>query len=193
MKKILLFLLLALITSCGSARMVDTKKEEVKVNIEIKTDSIKKTTSEKNKVESSNIKTESTIKKDDRDEVVIKETTYEPSDNSKPSIIIDEDGKRTTLENVKKTTKETTQKKNTKTENVSKKDEVVNITTKEKENGESSVSVISKDNTTKDSKSKQSETEPFNMLKLLWLLVPIGIGLILYYFYRKYKQLTSII
>jgi hypothetical protein len=191
MKKLLFILFCILIASC-SARKADKKYEELKVDTEKKIDSVGKSISDTKKVEDSNIKTNSSTKVYDQGETIIRETTYEPSDITKPSIITDENGKKTILENVKKTTKETIKKNNLKTENIFKKDEVVNKTDELKKKDEVKLNKVEKDKSGTILDTKVVDKKAFNVFNLLWLLIPIGLIIVGIYLWKKYRSFIPI-
>lgn len=190
LKILFIFCLLSLI-SCG-ARKVDRKYEELKVDTEKKIDSVGKSASDTKKVEDSNIKTSSSTKVDDQGEIIIKETTYEPGDITKSSIITDENGKKIILENVKKTTKETIRKNKLKTENTLNKDEVVSKTDELQKNDEVKLSKVDKDKSGTILDTKAVDKKAFNILNLLWLLIPIGLVLLLYWAWKRYRSIIPI-
>lgn len=148
----------------------------------------KNRTSEASKIETSNKSIveksdESNVKKteknivDDKNETVTKETSYEPIDPTKPASVIDPDGKKHELNNSKKTTRETTQKNNTKTDNSRNSEEF----------HKSELSELSESGTKADIKKADVEIKversAWSMWNFLWLLIPIG----LYFGYKKYK------
>lgn len=148
--------------SCSAKKTAKTEtSEEVKTETVAETD-IKKT-------EESNVrKSENTIV-DDKNETITKETTYEPVDPSKPASVIDPDGRKTNLNNSKKTTRETTKKNNTKTD----------IAKASNENNKSEASAKSKSGA-KSSAKKGAEIintnrKAWSSINLLWLLIPLGL------------------
>jgi len=195
MKKILLILFILFLslnlTSCG-ARKTESKSEEIKEQSQIKTNSQVVDTSTLNENLKTNTSTESTTKIDDKDETVVKETTYEPKDISKPAIITDENGKKIVLENVKKTTKETIQKNNKKTDNTLKSDVVSSVDTKLKKESKNNSVIDNKKSTESKLDTKETDKKPFNVMNLLWLLIPIGLIVIVYWVWRKYKSVIPI-
>lgn len=196
MKKILLILFILFLSlnlvSCSGARKMEKKSEEIKEQSQIKTNSQVVDTSTLNENLKTNTSTKSTTKIDDKDETVVKETTYEPKDISKPAIITDENGKKIVLENVKKTTKETIQKNNKKTDNVQYTIVVNSADTKlEKENKNNSV-VDNKKSTKSKLDTKETDKKPFNVMNLLWLLIPIGLIVVVYWTWKKYRSVIPI-
>ena len=158
----LLLSLYFLCTSCGARKAEKSRTKE-----EVKTETT--TAAVTAKTEESNVKkTEKTII-DDKNETVIKETTYEPIDNSKPSSIIDPDGKETKLNNSKKTTRETTKKNNTKTDNSKNSNEFHKSELSEQSESNT------KSNSKKAAEAIKVDREAWSLWNLLWLLIPIGI------------------
>jgi len=178
MKKIFAILLfclalafLMLFSSCGAA-----KSDKTKTNEEVKTENSNNYTSDK-KEESNVKKTENTII-DDKNETVIEETNYEPIDNTKPASIIDPDGKETKLNNSKKTTRKTTKKNNTKTDNSKKSEEFHKSELSEQSESKG------KTEGKKAGLAVKRERSAWSMWNLLWLLIPVGIYLV----WKKYSD-----
>ena len=169
MKKIFSLLLFCLAlalamlcNSCGAVKKDKTKTEEV-----TKTENSNNSVVEK-KEESNEKITENTII-DDKNETVIEETNYEPIDNTKPATIIDADGKETKLNNSKKTTRKTTKKNNTKTDNSKKSDEFHKSELSEQSESKG------KSEGKKAGLAVKRESEAWSIWNLLWLIIPIGI------------------
>lgn len=148
--------------SCGARKSnVEKQKEETKT--ELKDNSVIEKQSE------SNIKTDSTIKVDDKNETVTEETILEPADKSKESFIIEKDGTKTVLNNVKKTVKKTIQKNNTQTKKSGNSELIQKQAVKEQK------VVKRKEVSKKEIKSKQTERTAISWYWYLLLLIPIGI------------------
>lgn len=164
-----------LFLSCGSRKVqIEKQKEETKTELTYNSVTEKQT--------ETNVKTETTLKVDDKNESVTTETTYSPEDPEKEAYVIEKDGTKVVLNNVKKIVKTETKKNNTQTEQFGKTEQLK----KEAEKEQKSVEQVN--TSTKENKSKKAEKEPFNWLNLLWFLIPIAV---IYYFYRKYKNLTT--
>lgn len=164
-----------LFLSCGSRKVqIEKQKEETKTEITDNSVTEKQT--------ETNVKTETILKVDDKNESVTTETTYSLEDPTKEAYVIEKDGTKVVLNNVKKIVKTETKKNNTQSELINKTDEFK----KESEKEQKSVEQVN--TSTKENKSKKAEREPFNWLNLLWFLIPIAV---IYYFYRKYKNLTT--
>jgi len=169
MKKIFTILLFCLalalamlFTSCGAFKKDKTKTEEV-----TKTENSNNSNLEKK--EESNVKmTENTII-DDKNEIVIEETNYEPIDNTKPATIIDADGKETKLNNSKKTTRKTTHKNNTKTDNSKNSNEFHKSELSEQSESKGKTEVK------KEAEAIKVDRKAWSVYNLLWLLIPIAI------------------
>jgi type IV secretory pathway VirB10-like protein len=148
--------------SCSAKKTDKTKtSEEIKTEIVAETD-IKKS-------EESNVKkTENTIV-DDKNETITKETIYEPIDHNKPASVIDPDGRKTSLNNSKKTTRETTKKNNTKT----------GIAKASNANSKSEASTKSKSGSKSKAKKAaeaiNTNRKAWSSLNMLWLLIPLGL------------------
>jgi len=99
-----------LLCSCSARKAEKTRTSET-IKTEIKTEAVIA------KTEDTNIKKTEKTTVDDKNETTTKETVYEPIDPTKPAITTDPDGTKTILNNSKKTTRETTHKNNTKTDN----------------------------------------------------------------------------
>jgi DNA mismatch repair ATPase MutL len=158
----LLLSLLFLVYSCGAKKIDKTKtKEEVK--IETKAEAVTA------KTEDTNVKKTENTTIDDKNKTVTKKTTYEPIDPSKPASITEPDGTKTDLNNSKKTTEETTQQNNTKTDNSKKSDEIY----------KSELLELSESNSKSEAKKASEEIKvnrtAWSLWNLLWLIIPIGI------------------
>ena len=162
--------------SCGARKVQKTvSKEETKSTItdNSKTESFTDT----------NVKTTTTVKTDDKNETVTEETEYTPRDASKESFVIEKDGTKVILNNVKKIVRKTTQKNNTVTaSNTETQESKKESITDQKEVKEA---VASK----KENISKQIDKKAFSPFNLLLFLIPIGI---VYVFYRIYKKLPLV-
>jgi len=173
----LIFVFLLSMCSCGARKStVDKSKEETKTEIkdnsvnEIKTDT--------------NVKTTTTVKTDDKNETVTEETILEPADNTKESFVIEKDGTKVVLNNVKKTVKKTTQKNNTKSESAIVK--VENLLEVLKQNKE----VKQTKTTKKEIKTKQVDKKQFSTFVMMCV---VAFGLILLWcVYRFYKKLPLV-
>lgn len=172
----LIFVFLVAMCSCG-ARKVNKKsfKEETKTELidNLVTD----------KQTETNIKTETKIIVDDKNESVTTETTYSPEDPTKEAYVIEKDGIKVILGNSKKTVKTETKKNNTQTTALETKEEVKKDVYKERKD------VVEVTEAKKENSSKEVKKDTFNVFNLLWLLIPI---VIIYIFYRIYKKLPII-
>lgn len=164
-----------LFLSCGSRKVqIEKQKEETKTELTDNSVTEKQT--------ETNVKTETTLKVDDKNESVTTETTYSPEDPTKEAYVIEKDGTMIVLNNIRKIVKTETKKNNTQTEQFGKTEQLK----KEAEKEQKSVEQVN--TSTKENKSKKAEKEPFNWFNLLWFLIPIAV---IYYFYRKYKNLIT--
>lgn len=170
----LIFVFLVAMCSC-SARKVNKQSSKEETKTEVVDNSTTETKTE------SNVKTETLIKVDDKNETVTEETTYKPEDPTKESFIIEKDGTKVVLNNSSKIYKKTTQKNNAKIELLEKFEELKKEASKEQK------SIKQVNTSKKENSSKQVEKEAFNWFQLLWLLLP---AFIIYWAWRKYKQLT---
>lgn len=191
MKKLLLIFLVLSLASCGT-RKTETNKEVLKTDSDItKSSDIKKQEDLKiSEGESTN--TEITTKTVDNNQTTVEETVYEPKDSSKPASIIDSNGKKIILDNAKMTTKKSTQKNDTKKDEVSK--IISNKDTKidSKKNEELKSNENSKVSSQSEKKVKKTEKESWSVFNLLWLLIPIGVIVIVYRYYKKYRGIVPI-
>lgn len=133
---------------------------------------------------SSNAKTTTTVKFDDKNETVTEEISYTPADPAKESFIIEKDGTKTVLNNIKKTVKKTTQKNN-----ISAVKEF--LTTENKNNAFKEKKAVKQVSAAKkETKSKRVDKKQFNPF------VSICIGLLgllaLWCVYRFYKKLPLV-
>jgi len=162
--------------SCGARKVNKSQSKE-----ETKTELSDNSTIE-NKSET-NVKTTTVVSVDDKNETVTEETTYEPVSLDTESYVINPDGSKTVFGNAKKTVKKTTKKNNTKSELVSKTDELKKETEHEQKDVKA-VTVSKKENS-----SKQIDKKAFSPFNLLWFIIPICI---IYVFYRIYKKLPLV-
>lgn len=162
--------------SCGARKSsVEKSKEETKT--EIKDNSVTE------KQIDTNVKTETKITVDDKNETVTEETIYSPSNPEKESFVIEKDGTKVILNNANKTVKKTTQKNNTKSQTFGNSELVKKETVNEQKN------TIQVNTSKKENKSKEVKKEAVSWYEWLWLLVfPIGI----YIGYRIYKKMPLI-
>jgi len=168
--------LIWLCLSCGSRKVNKEHSKE-----EIKTEVVDNSVIEKQS--ESNIKQTTTLKVDDKNEIISKEDTFEPIDPTKEASIIDENGKKTILNNSKKTSKSTTQKNNTSVSSKLEHTETKKEAVKEQK-------AVKQVNTSKiENSSKGIDKKPFNPFELLWLIIPL---LIIYWVYREYKNLPFV-
>lgn len=151
----------------------------------------KESSKEENKTESvsaenahtqtqSNVKTETSIKVDDKNESVTTETIYKPEDPTKEAYIIEKDGTKTVLSNSSKTVKTETKKNNTQTNTEEKKEEAKQANYKEQNN------VLVVEQTKKESKKKETEN---SRIPVWYWIIGIIILVIIYISYRIYKKL----
>jgi len=157
-----------------------------KVQKSVSKEETKSTVTDNSKTElviDTNVKTTTTEKTDDKNETVTEETEYAPQDASKESFVIEKDGTKVILNNVKKIVRKTTQKNNT-------------VTASNTESQESKKKSITEQKSArqvldskKENSSKQIDKKAFSPFNLLWFLIPIGI---IYVFYRIYKKLPLV-
>ena len=164
MKNILFFIALIFI-SCG-ARKVDKSKTQEVLQTETSDNSVVTKTAD------SNLKSREVTKVDDKNETVTKEVNYEPINPLLPASITDENGKKTVLDNAKKTTRETTQKNNTKTDISKKTEQVAKIVALNKKD------VQAKTDSEKSAVAIKSERKVYSVFNFFWLLILVPIYLI---------------
>lgn len=165
-----------LFLSCGARHI---KKYELKE--ETKTELTENSVAEKQT--ETNIKIETKLTVDDKNESVTTETTYSPEDPTKEAYIIEKDGTKVVLNNSKKIVKTETKKNNTQTEQFGKTEQL------KKEYEKEQKTIEQANVSTKENSSKEVKKEPFNVLNLFWLIIPIAL---IYIFYRIYKKLPII-
>jgi len=169
-----------LFCSCGARKAEKNRTKET-----IKAETSIAAVIEK-KAESNVKKTENTII-DDKNETTTKETTYEPIDPSKPASIIEPDGRKTDLNNSKKTTRETTQKNNTKIDNSKKSDEFHKSELSEQSESKG------KSEGKKAELAVNRERSAWSLWNLLWLIIPLAI---VYWLWRNktaiIKKITNL-
>lgn len=172
------FYLIALgLISCGARKVnIDKSKEETTQTV---TDN-----SKTEKQSETNVKTTTIITTDDKNETVTEETILEPKDETKESFVIEKDGTKLVLNNVKKTVRKTTQKNNTAV--------VSNMeSTENKNNSFKEQKEVKQVNTSKkEIKAKHIDKKQFSP----FVSICIGLfGLIfLWCIYRFYKKLPVV-
>jgi len=155
----LLLSLLFLVYSCG-ARKAEKSRTAETLKVETKTDVVVA------KTEDTNVKKTEKTTVDDKNETLTKETTYEPIDPSKPASITEPDGRKTDLNNSKKTTRETSQK------NQVKKDNFIETAIKSTSEVLENIKTESKSNSKKTEELIKIDKEVWNVWNLVWLLIP---------------------
>lgn len=160
--------------SCGARKVVKTETKE-ETHSSVADNSIIENKSE------TNVKTTATVKVDDKNETVTEETVYEPSNNTKESFVIEKDGTKIILNNAKKIVRKKTQNNNTKTELVSKTDELKKEAVKEEKY------IVQKTVSVKENSSKEIKKDQFNPVKSM--IIVFIMLLVLYCIYRIYKKL----
>ena len=169
----IVFVILFAMFSCGARKVNKESSKE-----EIKTEAIDNSVIEKQS--ESNVKQTSTIKVDDKNETITEETITEPADNTKESFVIEKDGTKVILNNVKKIVRKTTQKNNVKTDKIENSEINQNSVSKEQKAVKHTNTSVKKEN------SKQVDKKQFNPLNLI--LISFGVLVLLYAIYRVYKK-----
>lgn len=170
------FLIVWSLNSCG-ARHVQKSESKEETKTELTDNSVIEKQTE------NNIKTETKLTVDDKNESVTTETTYSPEDPTKEAYVIEKDGTKVVLGNSKKTVKTETKKNNTQTEQFGKTEKLKKKADKEQKAIEHVNASI------KENSSKEVKKEPFNVFNLFLLIIPIAL---IYIFYRIYKKLPLI-
>jgi len=160
--KNLLFLIALIFIGCG-ARKVEKSVVKDSFTTEQSDNSILA------KTEDLNVKKSESTKVDDKNEIITKETIYEPIDPTKTATVINGDGTRTDLNNSKKTTRETNQKNNTKTDQSKNTVQDAKIVTSDKKD------IKQKTNTKKVAEVVQIDQKQFNIWNSIWILLLIPI------------------
>jgi hypothetical protein len=162
---ILLLLILAItyvLNSCGARKSEKLRNSET-------TESVLEGALTAEKTEDSNLKVTETMQVDDKNETVTEEEFYEPIDILSPSRITDPDGKTILLYNVKKITRKTTRKNNTKTDQ--------SVNTEQVDKLRESVKISQKQDVSgvKKSEDIKIEREAYSVFNWFWvlLLVPV--------------------
>lgn len=173
----LIFVFLFSMCSCGARKVNKSKSEET-----IKTESV--INSEAKTESQNNLKVTETVKVDDKTQTITKETTFEPQDNSKESSITESDGKKTILNNTKKTIKETIQNNNI----VSNK--ALNSVSEKKAKTEEKKAESKTEEKKNKKENKVVDQKHFNWFSL-WPIYLIILGLL--YFFRKSIPILKLI
>lgn len=187
--KYLLFWLLVisiafLLNSCGARKSEVLKKQEDSKTE--RTELVEKNTN--TSISSTDTKTETkqeSTKVISENETVIEETTDTPIDGSAVSEIIHPDGTKTIFKNVIRTIKKTRSKNNQNA--VSSFNQISNTASESKSNQiqqeKKQSNLLEKKSTSQ--KEKLVQKESWNVLNLLWLIIPV---LLLYYLFKKYQS-----
>lgn len=157
--------------SCGARKVnKESTKEEIKTEV-VDNSVIEKQTD-------TNVKTNTTVKVDDKNETVTEETILEPADASKESFVIEKDGTKVILNNVKKIVRKTTKNNNTQSELVNNIDELKKEAVKEQK------VVYRKEVSKKENNSKEIERKAIPWYYYILLLITIGI---IYWLLKKFR------
>lgn len=145
--------------SCGARKSAVNKSQE-------QTESSTVDNSSTTATIDTNVKTTTTVKVDDKNQTVTEETTIEPSDNTKESFVIEKDGSKVILNNVKKIVRKTTQNNNTQTQSFRSSEQVKKEATHEQK------AIKAEQVSKKEIKSKETKKEATPWYYWLLLLVP---------------------
>lgn len=157
--------------SCGARKVNKESNKE-----EIKTEVVDNSVTEKQT--DTNVKKTTTVKVDDKNEIVTEETILEPADTSKESFVIEKDGTKVILNNAKKIVRKTTKNNNTKTELVNNIDELKKEAVKEqKDIAQKTVSV-------KENSSKEIKKEP---VPWYYFIIVLAVLVIIYWLLKKFR------
>ena len=181
----LLFISIAFLLNSCSARKSEVLKTQEDSKTE-KTELVEKNTN--TSISATETKTETkqeSTKLISENETVIEETTDTPIDGSVVSEIIHPDGSKTVFKNVMRKTKKTRIKNNQNA--VSSFNQISNTESESKSNQiqqeKKQSNLLEKKSTSQ--KEKLVQKESWNVLNLLWLIVPV---LLLYYLFKKYRS-----
>lgn len=161
--------------SCGARK---TDRQSVKE--EIKTENTDNSTLEKNV--DSNVKENVVIKIDNKNNTITEEVTYEPKDPTKEAFIVDPDGKKTVLNNSKKTTKKTTKNNNTQSE--IKSDSEI----KKKEAVKEKKAIKASSNTNSQIKHETTDRSAVSSWYLIGFVIAIIFIIVIISLLKKYKD-----
>jgi cobalamin biosynthesis Mg chelatase CobN len=173
----LVFVFLVSMCSCGARKVNKSQSKEETYSTLTDNSTIEKKSE-------TNVKTTTTVNVDDKNETVTEETIYEPKDPAKESFVIEKDGTKTVLGNVKKTIKKTTQKNNIVTASNVVADEV------KKEAVKKQKAIESKEVSTKEVKAKEVDKKQFN--PFVSICIVLFCLLVLWCIYRFYKKLPLV-
>lgn len=187
-KRLLFWLLVIsiafLLNSCGARKSEVLKKQEDSKTE--RTELVEKNTN--TSISSTDTKTETkqeNTKVISENETVIEETTDTPIDGATVSEIIHPDGTKTIFKNVIRTKKKTRSKNNQNA--VSSFNQISNTASESKSNQiqqeKKQSNLLEKKSTSQ--KEKLVQKESWNVLNLLWLIIPV---LLLYYLFKKYQS-----
>lgn len=178
----ILVLFIWLLCSCGSVKKNSSKsKEETKVEETTKSDTSTKTETEK--VEETNVKKKVDITVDNKNETVIRETTYKPIDNTKPASVTTPEGKKIDLNNSEYHEKETIHKNNTKTNTSKSEEEIKKLQEKEKSEKLAKLEAQKAETLKKLEELEQLDREEYTWWSWWFLLIPAAV----YFVWEKYR------
>ena len=132
--------------------------------------------------EDANIKYNKETVVDDKNQTVTERETIEVVDSTKPGSITDSSGKKTELNNAKKTTEKTTQK------NITQKKETEQSELQSTTQVDKKEDLAIKIDTEKEAAEIHVDKNPFNLWNLLWLLIPLGI---IIYIFKNRKVISE--
>jgi ABC-type Na+ efflux pump permease subunit len=168
----LVFVLLVSMCSCG-ARKVNKQHAKEETKSEIVDNSVVE------KQTDTNVKTTTIVKVDDKNETVTEETIMEPSDNTKESFVIEKDGTKVVLNNIKKTARKTTQKNNTQSQLSGNSEQVAKETVKEQKSVNNTIT-----------SKKENSVKNLDRKAIPWYYFVIGFSVLVLFFYffgKRYK------
>jgi len=175
-KPLAIFLLIVTYTiilcSCGARKVSTSSSKE-----ETKAETIDNSKTEKQI--DTNIKTATTIKVDDKNEMVTEETTISPEDNTKEAFIIEKDGTKVVFSNIKKTVRKTTQKNNTQSQLSGNSEQVAKEIVKQQKSVNNTIT-----------SKKENSVKNVDRKSIPWYYFVIGFSVLVLFFYffgKRYK------
>lgn len=178
------FLILLLIGSCCltscAARKSNVDILETKDKHEITNTVTDQSRSAENSTE--NVKSITTLEVNEVTNTIIETSVDEPIDNSKPSTVVDKDGKKTELNNTKRTTSKTTILNDKKTKDISS----IDKTKKVAKDSQNDIHSVAKDVDESESKSKNKNTNrSADYSWIMWAIIALLALRITYCVYKK--------
>ncbi|KIQ22639.1 hypothetical protein RT99_05895 [Flavobacterium sp. MEB061] len=191
MKKVLLIISFLILFSCGRRQSETYKTEEI---TKLEASGIIRNSGNSQEIlsQESNLKQNSISRINEESDFCTEENTFEPVDPRFPASVIDSNGKETQLNNAKMTNKKSHGKNKTNSENSQNSEKTIKTDLQKNTEQEEKADIKIKAAEKKKGATKKTIREPWSLLNLFWLLIPIGLIIIILWIRKKKKQLNPL-